>query len=98
MQNEVQLRIKGQTIRMSVDGLTELDLNQIAAQVEAKLTDLEQRTGQADTSKLGKMAAMEFAIGLHNLKLKLENDSAADARAIDGMTAALEGALNKKLF
>jgi cell division protein ZapA (FtsZ GTPase activity inhibitor) len=98
MQNEVALKIKGQIIKMAVDGLTELELGEIAAQVEKKIDEIEAKTGLADTSKLSKAAAMSFAIELHSLKLKRENDVEAEGRAIDGMASALEGALDKKLF
>lgn len=98
MQSEVRVRIKKREIAMAVDGLTELEVQNIAGQVEKKMDDIEKKSGQPDTSKLAILAAMEFAIALHNVKHKLENDKTADARMIDEMTAALEGALDKKLF
>ncbi|MBI4802220.1 MAG: cell division protein ZapA [Elusimicrobia bacterium] len=96
--SEVRLKIKKRDITMSVDGLTELEIGNIADQVEKKIDEIEKRTGQPDTSKLAVMAALEFAIELHNLKQRYSNNKEADTRKIDEMTAALEGALDKKLF
>ncbi|MFA6435132.1 MAG: cell division protein ZapA [Elusimicrobiales bacterium] len=96
--NEVVIKIKGRSLAVSVDGLTELEIANIADQVEKKMSEIEEKTNTADTSKLAVMAALEFATELYNLKQKSENNSGADSRRIEDLVAKLEGALEKPLF
>ncbi len=96
--NEVVIKIRGRSISMAVDGLTELEIGGIADQVGKKMEAIEEKTKIADTSKLSIMAAMEFAIELHNLKQKSENTTEADSRKISDLVAKLEGAMEKQLF
>ncbi|OGS47044.1 MAG: hypothetical protein A3J79_06800 [Elusimicrobia bacterium RIFOXYB2_FULL_62_6] len=92
------MKIAGRNITMSVDGLSDIEIQSIANLVEKRMGDLEKKTGQPDTGKLITMVAMELAIELYNLQRKCESDKAADARMVDEMTTALESALDKKLF
>ena len=96
--NEIRLKIKKRDITMSVDGLTELEIGNIADQVEKKIDAIEKKTGQPDTGKLAVMAALEFAVELHNLKQRYANNKEADTRKIDELATALGGVLDKGLF
>lgn len=96
--NEAVIKIRGRSIAMAVDGLTELEIGNIADQVEKKMAEIEEKTKIADTSKLAVMAALEFASALYNLKQKSENTAEADSRKIEDLVAKLESALDKELF
>ena len=96
--NEALIKIRGRSIAMAVDGLTELEIGNIADQVEKKMAEIEEKTNIADTSKLAVMAALEFAAKLYNLKQKSENTTEADSRKIEDLVAKLESAMDKQLF
>lgn len=96
--NEAVIKIRGRSISMAVDGLTELEIGNIADQVEKKMAEIEEKTNTADTSKLAVMAALEFAAKLYNLKQKSENTNEADSRKIEELVGKLESALDKELF
>jgi len=96
--NEFVVKIRGRVIAMSVDGMTELEITAIAQQVEKKMAAIEELTNIVDTSKLAVMAAMEFAIELHNLKQKSETTTEADSRKIEDLVTKLESAMEKELF
>lgn len=96
--NEVVIKIRGRSIAMAVDGLTELEIGNIADQVEKKMAEIEEKTNTADTSKLAVMAALEFAAKLYNLKQKSDNTAEADSRKIEELVDKLESALDKELF
>ena len=96
--NEFVVKIRGRVIAMSVDGMTELEITAIAEQVEKKMAAIEELTNTVDTSKLAVMAAMEFAIELHNLKQKSETTTEADSRKIEDLVTKLESAMEKELF
>ena len=99
MQNDdFVIKIRGRSLSISVDGLTELEVGNIAYQVEKKMSEIEEKTNTADTSKLAVMAALEFATELYNLKQKSDNNSGADSRKIEDLVAKLETALDKELF
>ena len=96
--NEATVKIRGRSIPMSVDGMTELEITSIAVQVEKKMAAIEELTNIVDTSKLAVMAAMEFAIELHNLKQRAEVTTEADTRKIAELVTKLESAMEKELF
>jgi len=96
--NEAVVKIRNRSFSIAVDGLTELEVVNIAGQVEKKMAELEERTSTADTSKLAILAALEFATELYNLKQRDENTKEADSRKIDELLIKLENSLDKKLF
>jgi len=96
--NEATVKIRGRYISMAVDGLTELEIGNLADQVEKKMAEIEERTNTADTSKLAVMAALEFATELYNLRQKSENNNEADSKKIEELVEKLENTLDKELF
>lgn len=96
--NETPVRIKNRTIIVSVAGLSPLEITNIGDQVENKINEIEAKTGIADSYRLSLMAALEFAIELHNLKQHSETAREADSRTIDELITKLESAMEKELF
>ena len=96
--NEAVIKIRNRGFSIAIDGLTELEIANIADQVEKKMMELEVKTKTADTSKLAILAALEFATELYNLKQRSENTKEADLRKIDELVSRLEGSLDKELF
>lgn len=96
--NDVVIKIRGRSITIAVDGLTELEIGNIADQVEKKMDEIEEETKIPDTSKLALMAAMGFATELYNLKQRSDNTREADTRKIDELVDKLESTVDKKLF
>lgn len=95
--HEIELKVRGRAIKFpAVDGMTELELGSIVAQVEEKINKIETRLNIVDTSKLAILAAYDFAVELHNLKQRAETNREADSRKVDDMVAALEGVLGKE--
>ncbi len=96
--NEAVIMIRKRPYSIAVDGLTELEIGNIADQVEKKMAKIEEDTSTADTSKLAVMAALDFATELYILKQKSENTTEADSRKIDELIAKLENSMDKELF
>lgn len=95
--HEIEAKVRGRIIKFpAVDGMTELELGAIVAQVEEKISKIEEKLDIVDTSKLAILAAYDFAVELHNLKQRAETNREADSRKVDDMVAALEGVLGKE--
>jgi len=80
----------------AVDGLTELELGSIVAQVEDKINKIEAKMNIVDSSKLAILAAFDFAVELNNLKQKSETNREADSRKLEQMVSALEATLGEE--
>ena len=96
--NEIQVKIKGRSLTLSVDGLGPLEISAIADQVGRKIDEIEEKTKIPDNSKLALMAAFDFATELYNLKQKSETKKEADSRKIDELVEKLESSQDKQLF
>ncbi|MDD2804890.1 MAG: cell division protein ZapA [Elusimicrobiales bacterium] len=95
--HEYEAKVRGRVIKFpAVDGLTELELGSIVAQVEEKINKIEAKLNIVDTSKLAILAAYDFAVELHNLKQRAETNREADSRKVDEMVASLEGVLGEE--
>lgn len=94
--NDFQARVRGRDMKFPVvDGMTELELGTIVAQVEDKINKIEARLDIVDTSKLAILAAYDFAVELHNLKQRSETNREADSRKVDELVARLESTLGE---
>lgn len=94
--NDFEAKVRGRAMKFpAVDGLTELELGGIVAQVEEKISGIEEKMGIVDTSKLAILAAYDFAVELHNLRQRSETNREADSRKIDEMVARLEKAVEE---
>lgn len=96
--NEIQVKIKGRNLTLSVDGLGPLEISTIADQVGKKIDEIEEKTKIPDNSKLALMAAFAFATELYNLKQRSETSKEADSREIEELVEKLENSLDKQLF
>jgi len=95
---ETQIKIKGRSMNVAVDGLSPIEINSIAGQVEERIKRIEEKTKIPDTAKLATLAAFEFATELYNLKQKSEVSNEADEKKIDDMVEKLEKTMEKGLF
>jgi len=96
MGNEFEAKVRGRLMKFpAVDGMTELELGSIVAQVEEKIGRIEEKLDIVDTSKLAILAAYDFAVELHNLRQRAETNREADSRKIDEMVARLEKAVEE---
>ncbi len=92
--NDYEAKVRGRIIRFpSVDGLTELELGGIVAEVEEKIKKIEGKMNIVDTSKLAILAAYDFAVELHNLKQRSETNREADTKKMDEMIEKLSKTL-----
>ncbi|OGR80530.1 MAG: hypothetical protein A2X32_00835 [Elusimicrobia bacterium GWC2_64_44] len=92
--HEYEAKVRGRVIKFpAVDGLTELELGSIVAQVEEKINKIEAKLNIVDTSKLAILAAYDFAVELNNLKQRSETNREADSRKVEEMVGSLEAAL-----
>ncbi|OGR51606.1 MAG: hypothetical protein A2049_09890 [Elusimicrobia bacterium GWA2_62_23] len=92
--NDFEAKVRGRTIKFpAVDGLTELELGGIVAQVEEKISQIEEKLNVVDTSKLAILAAYAFAVELNNLRQKSETNREADSRKVEEMVSMLEKTL-----
>ena len=94
--NETVVRIRNRSFPVAVDGLTQLEMVNLAGKVEKKMAELEARTKTADTSKLAILAAFDFAVELYNLRQKSETNREADSKKLEDMVARLENTLEEK--
>lgn len=95
--HEFEAKVRGRAMKFpAVDGLTELELGAIVAQVEEKINKIEEKLHIVDTSKLAILAAFDFAVELNNLKQKAETNREADSRKVDEMVASLESVLGEE--
>lgn len=69
---ETQIKIRGRSITVAVEGLSPIEISSIACQVEERIKRIEEKTEVADTAKLCALAAFEFAVELYNSKQKVE--------------------------
>ncbi len=96
MGNDFEAKVRGRLMKFpAVDGMTELELGSIVAQVEEKIGRIEEKLDIVDTSKLAILAAYDFAVELHNLRQRAETNREADSRKIDEMVARLEKAVEE---
>ena len=94
--NDFEAKVRGRTMKFpAVDGLTELELGGIVAQVEEKIASIEEKLNIVDTSKLAILAAYDFAVELHNLRQRSETNREADSRKIEEMVSRLEKAVGE---
>jgi len=94
--NDFEARVRGRAMKFpAVDGLTELELGGIVAQVEEKIKQIEEKLNIVDTSKLAILAAYDFAVELNNLKQKSETNREADSRKVEEMVSRLEKTLGE---
>jgi cell division protein ZapA (FtsZ GTPase activity inhibitor) len=97
MANEFEARVRNRLIKFpAVDGMTELELGSIVAQVEEKISQIEEKLNIVDSSKLAILAAYAFAVELHNLKQRAETNREADSRKVEDMVARLEKTLGEE--
>ncbi|HOI41636.1 MAG TPA: cell division protein ZapA [Elusimicrobiales bacterium] len=96
--DETQVTVKGVKLNISMEGLTPIEVEAIAQQVEAKMTELEPGLKRVDTQKLAILTAMHFAAELFNLEHKSKDLRAADSRKIEELAASLKEALDSRLF
>lgn len=95
--NDFEAKVRGRAMKFpAVDGLTELELGGIVAQVEEKIAAIEEKLNIVDTSKLAILAAYDFAVELHNLRQRSETNREADGRKVEEMVSRLEKALEAK--
>lgn len=95
--NDFEAKVRGRTMKFpAVDGLTELELGGIVAQVEEKIASIEEKMNIVDTSKLAILAAYDFAVELHNLRQRAETNREADSRKIEEMVSRLEKAVGEE--
>ena len=64
----LETKLRGRLLKVPIDGLDLLELANIVGQVEQRIINIEERTELVDGSKLAMLAAIEFAVELHNLK------------------------------
>lgn len=92
--NDFEAKVRGRSLKFpAVDGMSELEMGTLVAQVEEKIREIEEKLNIPDTSKLGILAAYDFAVKLYLLKQKAETNLSADSKKIDEMVEKLEGAL-----
>lgn len=95
--SDFEAKVRGRAMKFpAVDGLTELELGGIVAQVEEKISSIEEKLGIVDTSKLAILAAYDFAVELNNLRQRSETNREADSRKVEEMVTALEKTLEEK--
>lgn len=95
--NDFEAKVRGRLMKFpAVDGMTDLEIGGIVAQVEEKINSIEEKLNIVDTSKLAILAAYDFAVELNNLKQRSETNREADSRKVEEMVAALERTLGEK--
>ncbi|MBI4656986.1 MAG: cell division protein ZapA [Elusimicrobia bacterium] len=98
MENDAEIKIKGRQLKISIDGLTPLEIDSIVGHVEEKMKEIEEQTQVVDTSKLALLCAIHFASELYNQKRKIEHLREANDKKVDEMVLKLKTALDKELF
>lgn len=98
IENEVPVRIHRMEFKLSIAGLTELEISTIAKIVTEKMEELEAATKTADTARLAALAAMNFAAELYLLKQQSEDHKRANERRVTDMISTLNSALGKELL
>lgn len=97
MANEFEAKVRGRLMKFpAVDGMTDLEIGSVVAQVEEKISRIEEKLGIVDTSKLAILAAYDFAVELHNLRQRSETNREADSRKVEEMVATLEKTLGEE--
>jgi cell division protein ZapA (FtsZ GTPase activity inhibitor) len=92
--HDFEAKVRGRAIKFpAVDGLTELELGAIVAQVEEKINKIEAKLNVVDSSKLAILAAFDFAVELNNLRQRAETNREADSRKVEELVGSLEAAL-----
>ncbi len=95
--NDFERKICNRVIKFpGVDGLSALEMEGIANQVEEKIKTIETRLKIADSSKLAILAAYDFAAELYNLKQRSETNQTADSKKIDEMVEKLRKTLGEE--
>jgi len=92
--NDFEAKVRNRLMKFpAVDGMSELEMGSLVAQVEEKMAEIEKKMNIADTSKLSILAAFDFAVKLHLLRQRAETNLSADSKALDEMAETLEKAL-----
>lgn len=98
IENEVPVQIYRRDLRISVEGLTPIEISTIAGQVSEKMKEIEEETGTVDTAKLAILAAVTFAADLYTLRQQSSSLRQADEKRITEMISSLNSVLGKELL
>ncbi len=88
----MQVKVGGVTLTVPVCG-DEETTEAIVARVEARLSEIEEKSTRIDSQAFALAAAMSFASDLHKATTARESDTEQFSDALEGLTEALEALL-----
>jgi cell division protein ZapA (FtsZ GTPase activity inhibitor) len=95
-QHETIIKVRGREYKISIDGLTPIEIGSLASDVEEKMKYMEEKTHTVDTSKLAVLVAIDYASELYNLHQKIDANTQANAKKVDTMISSLHQSLDKE--
>ena len=96
MNQKVNIEIRKRKLIVEMEGLTPLEINSLAAEVANRIDEIEEVNHIADSSKLGILAALEYAAEVHRLQNAHADASRVVEHKLDQINLSIQGALAKE--
>lgn len=94
MNEKVDIEIFKRRLTVEMEGLTPLEIGDLARRVNDKMSDISRRNPKiADSSKLAILTALELAAELYTLKQGKSNEDRALETKLEKLAHALRGSL-----
>jgi len=91
--DEATIQIFGREMRVSLEGLTPMEVSALADQVTEKMKEIQQHSGTADSSKLAMLACLHYAADLQQLRDRVDSGEEVGGKRIDDLIEKLESSL-----
>ncbi|MBI5625046.1 MAG: cell division protein ZapA [Elusimicrobia bacterium] len=93
MKDTYEIEIRKRRFMVEVEGMTHMEVNVLAKEVENKMLAIESKYGTPDTSRLAVLTALEFAMELSQLRESFDIAKDAAEKKIIELDYALGSAV-----
>ncbi|HBL17619.1 MAG: hypothetical protein A2X36_14085 [Elusimicrobia bacterium GWA2_69_24] len=90
LKEEISAVIFGRKLLLKFEGITPIEVNTLAQDLDKRMREIADETKMYDSSKVAIMAALSYAAELDKLRSQLKNIGSAEERKIDGMIVELQ--------
>lgn len=96
MAEGVEIKIKGKIFNVSIDGLTPLEISNIAAKIEQELIKIEDEKGIVDSYKQLMLVALNYAAELYIREKNAKILQEVNSSKLDSILKKMKKSLNEE--